>query len=67
MLILIASIVWAVVETQEVKREQLESGTWIENLPDAEYQPSRGMLELQLKLPDPPVKPSAANAPGATP
>ena len=66
-LILIASIVWAVVETQEAKREQLESGTWIENLPDAEYQPSRGMLELQLKLPDPPVKPSATNAPSATP
>ena len=55
------------VKTQEDKREQLESGSWIENLPDAEYQPSRGMLELQLKLPDPPVKPSATNAPGATP
>jgi len=65
--ILIASIVWATVKTQEDKREQLESGSWIENLPDAEYQPSRGMLELQLKLPDPPVKPSATNVPGATP
>jgi len=66
-LILIASIVWAVVKTQEDKREQLESGSWIENLPDTEYQPSRGMLELRLMLPDPPVKPSATNAPGATP
>ena len=66
-LILLASIVWAVVETQESKREQLESGSWIENLPAAEYQPSRGMLELQLKLPDPPVTPSATNAPRATP
>ena len=66
-LILLASIVWAVVETQESKREQLESGSWIENLPAAEYQPSRGMLELQLKLPDPPGKPSATNAPSATP
>ena len=66
-LILIASIVWAVVETQEAKREQLESGSWIENLPAAEYQPSRGMLELQLMLPDPPVKPPATNTPNATP
>ena len=65
--ILIASIVWAMVKTQEDKREQLESGSWIENLPDTEYQPSRGMLELRLMLPDPPVKPSATNAPGATP
>jgi len=66
-LILLASIVWAVVETQESKREQLESGSWIENLPAAEYQPSRGMLELQLMLPDPPVKPPATNTPNATP
>ena len=45
-LIAIAAIVWAVVEAKEAKREQLESGSWIENLPDAESQPSRGMLEL---------------------
>ena len=67
-LILIASIVWAVVSAQEAKREQLESGSWIENLPSAGYQPSRGMLELKINnLPPAPVKPSATNSPSATP
>ena len=67
-LILIASIVWAVVSAQEAKRKQLESGSWIENLPAAEYQPSRGILELKIDdLPPAPVKPSATNAPSATP
>ena len=67
-LILIASIVWAVVSAQETKRKQLESGSWIENLPAAEYQPSRGILELKIDdLPPAPVKPSAINAPSATP
>ena len=67
-LILIASIVWVVVETQETKREQLESGSWIDDLPAAEYQPLRGLLELKINdLPDAPVKPNATNTPNATP
>jgi cytoskeletal protein RodZ len=67
-LILIASIVWAVVNAKEAKREQLESGSWIDDLPAAGYQPSRGMLELKINdLPDPPVKPPATNAPSANP
>ncbi len=67
-LILIASIVWAVVNAQEAKREQLESGSWIENLPSAEDQPLRGLLELKINdLPDAPVKPDATNTTSATP
>ena len=67
-LILIASIVWAVVSAQEAKREQLESGSWIENLPSAGYHPSRGMLELKINnLPPAPVQPSATNSPSAIP
>ena len=67
-LILIASIVWAVVSAQEAKREQLESGSWIDDLPAAEYQPLRGLLELKINdLPDAPVKPNATNTTSATP
>ena len=67
-LVLIASIVWAVVEAQEAKREQLESGNWIENLPATVYKPSRMMLELKINdLPDAPIKPDATNTNSATP
>ena len=67
-LILIASIVWAVVSAQETKRERLESGSWIDDLPAAEYLPARGMLELKINdLPPAPVKASATNSPSATP
>jgi hypothetical protein len=67
-LILIASIVWAVVSAQEAKRERLESGSWIDDLPAAEYLPARGMLELKINdLPPAPVKASATNSPSATP
>jgi len=58
-LILIASIVWAMVEAQATRRENLESGTWIDDLPAAEYEPSRGMLELKINdLPAAPLKPN---------
>ena len=67
-LVLIASIVWAVVEAQEAKREQLESGNWIENLPATVYKPSRMMLELKINdLPDAPIKPDTTNTNSATP
>jgi len=67
-LILIASIVWAVVEAKEAKRKQLESGNWIENLPATVYKPSSVMLELKINdLPDAPVKPSATNNSSAAP
>jgi len=67
-LIAIAAIVWAVVEAKEAKREQLESGNWIENLPATEYKPPRMMLELKIDdLPDAPVKPDATNPSSAAP
>jgi len=67
-LIAIAAIVWAVVEAKEAKREQLESGNWIENLPATEYKPARMMLELKIDdLPDAPVKPDATNPSSAAP
>ncbi|MDP6793885.1 MAG: helix-turn-helix domain-containing protein [Verrucomicrobiota bacterium] len=67
-LILIASIVWTVVEAKEAKREQLESGNWIENLPAAVHKPSRVMLELKINdLPDAPVKPATTNTNSAAP
>ena len=67
-LILIASIVWAVVEAKEAKDEQLESGNWIQNLPTTVYKPSRVMLELKINdLPDAPVKPDATNTSSAAP
>ena len=66
-LILIASIVWAVVEAQESKRKQLESGNWIQNLPTPVYESPRGMLELRLETPTAPVKATNTNTSTATP
>jgi len=67
-LILIASTVLLVVDAKNDQREALRSGDWVNDLPAAEYKPSRGMLELKINdLPPAPVKPSATNSPSVKP
>jgi hypothetical protein len=62
-LILIAATVLLVVDAKNDQREALRSGDWVNDLPSAEYKPSRGMLELEINdLPPAPVKTSATNS-----
>ena len=55
------------VEAQESKRKQLESGNWIQNLPTPVYESPKGMLELRLETPTAPVKATDTNTSTDTP
>ena len=65
-LILIASIVWAVVSAQEAKREQLESGSWIDESAVTPG-PSHYAGLLELKDQQPAARPGQAGPPPTPP